>query len=137
MEKIVKILLIEDDKLDQIQVRRVLDQKGFLVQLKVAATAEDALQFLENESHFEFEGNPDIILLDIDLPRINGIEFLAEFRTRKEWEAIKVFVLSNFDQEREKMNELGVSGYIAKPLKLSSPSRDTISLLIDLMNVYG
>lgn len=136
MEKIVKILLIEDDKLDQIQVRRVLDQKGVLYQLRIAPTAEDALQFLNNENHIEFDGNPDIILLDIDLPRLTGLEFLTEFRAKKEWEGIKVFVLSNSDQERKKMDEIGVSGYITKPLKLKSPSRDTISFLIDLMNIY-
>lgn len=136
MEKIVKILLIEDDKLDQIQVRRVLDQKGILYQLRVAATGEDALQFLETENHIEFDGNPDIILLDIDLPRLNGFEFLTQFRSKKKWESIKVFVLSNSDQEQEKVNEIGVSGYIIKPLKLNNPSRDTISFLIDLMNIY-
>jgi len=136
MEKIVKILLIEDDKLDQIQVRRVLDQKGILYQLRVAATGEDALQFLETENHIEFDGNPDIILLDIDLPRLNGFEFLTQFRSKKKWDSIKVFVLSNSDQEKEKMNEIGVSGYIIKPLKLNNPSRDTISFLIDLMNIY-
>ena len=136
MEKNVKILLIEDDKLDQIQVRRVLDQKGVLYQLRIAPTAEDALQFLENENHIEFDGNPDIILLDIDLPRLTGLEFLTEFRATKKWEGIKVFVLSNSDQERKKMDEIGVSGYITKPLKLNSPSRDTISFLIDLMNIY-
>src|SRR5687767_11253330 len=136
MEKIVKILLIEDDKLDQIQVKRVLDQKGFLYQLKIAVNVEDALHFLENENHIEFGGDPDIILLDIDLPRINGLEFLAELRKKKKWDAIKVFILSNSDREKEKMTEVGVSGYIIKPLKLNNPSRDTISFLIDLMNIY-
>jgi len=104
--------------------------------LKTATTAEEALRFLENENHIEFNSNPDIILLDIDLPRLNGFEFLTEFRAKKKWEGIKVFVLSNSDQEKEKMNEIGVSGYITKPLKLNSPSRDTISFLIDLMNIY-
>ena len=136
MEKIVKILLIEDDKLDQIQVKRVLDQKGILYQLKIAGNAEDAFYFLENENHIEFDGDPDIILLDIDLPRTNGLEFISEFRKKRKWDGIKVFILSNSEQEKEKMTEIGVSGYITKPLKLNNPSRDTISFLIDLMNIY-
>jgi CheY-like chemotaxis protein len=134
-EKIVKILLIEDDKLDQIQVKRVLDQKGILYQLKISLNGEDALQFLENENHIEFCGDPDIILLDVDLPRINGFEFLSEFRKKKKWRLIKVFVLSNGHLDKERIHNFGISGYITKPLKLSNPSRDTISFLIDVMNI--
>jgi DNA-binding response OmpR family regulator len=137
MEKTVKILLIEDDKLDQIQVRRVLDQRGILYQLRIAGTVDDAWQFLENEKHVEFVGNPDIILLDINLPRINGLEFLSEFRIAKKWESIKVFILSNSEQEKKEVDKIGVSGYITKPLKLNSPSRDTISFLIDVMNIMS
>jgi len=135
MEKVVKILLIEDDKIDQIQVRRVLDQKGIVYRMSIAVNGQDALHFLENGDRTEFHGDPDIILLDIDLRRTNGVEFLSELRKKERWDGIKVFVLSNSDEERGRMSEIGVSGYITKPLKLSSPSRDTISFLIDLMNI--
>jgi CheY-like chemotaxis protein len=135
MEKVVKILLIEDDKIDQIQVKRVLDQKGILYRMRIVVSGEDALHFLNNNNHTEFHGTPDIILLDIDLRRTNGVEFLSEFRKEGRWDGIKVFILSNSDEERGRMSEIGVSGYITKPLKLSNPSRDTISFLIDLMNI--
>jgi CheY-like chemotaxis protein len=135
MEKVVKILLIEDDKIDQVQVKRVLDQKGILYRMRTVVSGQDALHFLENNNHTEFHGDPDIILLDIDLRRTNGVEFLSAFRKEGRWGSIKVFVLSDSDQERQRMNEIGVSGYINKPLKLSNPSRDTISFLIDLMNI--
>jgi CheY-like chemotaxis protein len=135
MEKVVKILLIEDDKIDQIQVKRVLDQKGILYRMRIVVSGEDALHFLNNNNHTEFHGAPDIILLDIDLRRTNGVEFLSEFRKEGRWDGIKVFILSNSDEERGRMSEIGVSGYITKPLKLSNPSRDTISFLIDLMNI--
>ena len=135
MEKIVKILLIEDDKIDQNQVKRVLDQKGILYRMRVVVDGQDALHFLENDNHTEFHGDPDIILLDINLRQTNGMEFLSEFRKKGKWDGIKVFVLSNSDEERGRMSEIGVSGYITKPIKLSNPSRDTISFLIDLMNI--
>src|SRR5688572_4993634 len=135
MEKVAKILLIEDDKIDQIQVRRVLDQKGIMYRMRIAVNGQDALHFLENGDRTEFHGDPDIILLDIDLRRTNGVEFLSEFRKKGRWDGIKVFVLSDSDEERGRMSEIGVSGYITKPLKLRNPSRDTISFLIDLMNI--
>lgn len=135
MEKVVKILLIEDNKIEQIQVKRVLDQKGILYRMKVVVNGQDALHFLEGDNHTEFHGLPDIILLDIDLRKTNVVEFLSELRKEVKWAAIKVFVLSNSDEERQRMIETGVSGYINKPLKLRNPSRDTISFLIDLMNI--
>ena len=135
MEKVVKILLIEDDKIDQIQVKRVLDQKGILYRMRTVGNVQDALHFLKADDNRDFHGDPDIILLDIDLRRTNGVEFLSEFRKEGKWDGVKVFVLSNTDEERARMNEIGVSGYITKPLKLRNPSRDTISFLIDLMNI--
>jgi CheY-like chemotaxis protein len=135
MEKVVKILLIEDDKIDQVQVKHVLDQKGILYRMRIDVNGQDALNFLENDSHTEFHGDPDIILLDIDPRRTKGMEFLSEFRKEGKWSRIKVFVLSDSDEERVRMSEIGVAGYITKPLKLSNPSRDTISFLIDLMNI--
>jgi DNA-binding response OmpR family regulator len=135
MQKVVKILLIEDDKIDQVQVKHVLDKKGILYRMRIDVNSKDALNFLENDNHTEFDGHPDIILLDIDLRRTNGVEFLSEFRKKGKWNGIKLFVLSNSDEERVRMYEIGVAGYIIKPLKLRNPSRDTISFLIDLMNI--
>ena len=135
MEKVVKILLIEDDKIDQAQVKHVLDQKGILYRMRIDANSQDALNFLENDNHTEFHGDPDIILLDIGLRRANGMEFLSELKKEGKWGRIKVFVLSDTDEERGRMSEIGVAGYITKPLKLNNPSRDTISFLIDLMNI--
>jgi CheY-like chemotaxis protein len=135
MDKVVKILLIEEDKPHQIQIKHVLDKKGILYRMRIDVNGKDALNFLENDSHTEFHGNPDIILLDIDPRRTNGMEFLSELRKEIKWSRIKVFVLSNSDEERERMSQVGVAGYITKPLKLSNPSRDTISFLIDLMNI--
>ena len=131
----MKILLIEDDKIDQAQVKQVLDQKGILYRMRIDVNSQDALNFLENDNHTEFHGDPHIILLNIDTRRTNVVEFLSEFRREGKWNSIKVFVLSNSDEEREQMTQIGVAGYITKPLKLRNPSRDTISFLIDLMNI--
>ena len=90
----------------------MLDQKGILYQLKIAVNVEEALHFLENENHIEFGGDPDIILLDIDLPRINGLEFLAELRRKRSGTQSKFLFCSNSEREKENMTEVGVSGIL-------------------------
>jgi CheY-like chemotaxis protein len=131
-EKVVRIFLIEDDKLDQMQVQRALRQKGVLSSLNVFNEAEGAYEELQLEDSGSY---PDIILLDLNMPRMNGIEFLRAIRQHEKFSALKIFVLSNSDRERDECEKLGVSGYILKPLKLNSPTTDTISLLIDMMNL--
>jgi DNA-binding response OmpR family regulator len=69
---------------------------------------------------------------------MNGMEVLKEIRSQPELKKIKVFVLTASDDEKQKIavRELGVSGYIVKPLKLMSPhSGDAFNLMIDLMNM--
>jgi CheY-like chemotaxis protein len=81
---------------------------------------------------------PDIILLDLNMPKMNGVEFLNVFRNSDRWKDSKVFVITTSEEkeDREKMKHLGISGYIVKPLKLNnSSSIDSFNLMIDLMNI--
>jgi CheY-like chemotaxis protein len=138
MNRVVKILLIEDDTLDQIDVRRALDKKSILYRLKIAKNGEEALAILAGTSDDIFNGNPDIILIDLNMPKLNGFEFLARIKTIDTLKDIKVFILTTSDDkdDKERAASLGVSGYITKPLKLESPSSiDAFNLMIDLMNM--
>ena len=84
------------------------------------------------------EQKPDVVLLDINMPKMNGIEFLTAIRGRQEWRDLKVFVVTTSDErvDKEATKKLGVSGYIVKPLKLNNPSSiDSFNLMIDLMNM--
>ena len=130
--KVIRIFLIEDDKLDEIQVMRAFKQKGILFTLSVYQDGEAAFKALMEE---EVTNMPDIVLLDLSMPKMNGIELLTEIRKHERFNSLKLFVLSNSEQERSKCEKLGVSGYIVKPLKLNNPSMDTISLLIDVLNI--
>jgi CheY-like chemotaxis protein len=137
MKRAVKVLLIEDDELSQIEVQRFLHTRHIHHSLAVTRNGEEALRFLQNKSKLVFQGNPDIILLDLNMPKMNGIDFLSVLRTDKRCDAIRVFVLtsSDDDQDREATKNLGVCGFITKPLKMeSSTSRDALNLMIDLMN---
>ena len=135
MNRVINILLVEDDVLDQKQVERAFDKKGILHKLKITRNGEEAMNYLKDDGQLDADGVPDIILLDISMPKMNGLEFLAELRRNDKLSNIKVFVLTNSDRERMKAEELGISGYILKPLKLNSPSMDSIPLMIDIINL--
>jgi CheY-like chemotaxis protein len=138
MQRVIKILLIEDDMLDQMEVKRTLQRKGILHQLKITRNGEEALQVLNENSNDMFLGKPDIILLDLNMPKMNGFEFLGTVKSTEAWKDIKIFILSTSDDREDKLaaQNLGISGFITKPLKLESPSSlDAFNLMIDLMNM--
>ena len=114
MIKSLKILLIEDDVIEVMKFNRTI---GFLkLSHKVieANNGEDALKILENKTN-----RPDIILVDLNMPKINGIEFLNILKSDNVLRYIPAIVLttsSNMKDLRE-CYEAGVAGYLLKPLK--------------------
>lgn len=142
MQRVINILLVEDDVLDQMEVKRTLDRKNILHRLKVVKNGEEAIRALEEDSDLDigesFLGKPDIILLDLNMPKMNGFEFLANIKKNEKWRDIKVFILTTSEEREDKVAalNLGISGFITKPLKLESPSSiDAFNLMIDLMNM--
>jgi CheY-like chemotaxis protein len=101
----------------------------------VARNGEEALELLNDTDRNE---KPDVVLLDVNMPKMNGIEFLTEIRKRNDLKDLKVFVVTTSDEriDREATERLGISGYIVKPLRLNNPSSmDSFNLMIDLMNM--
>lgn len=138
MNNVINILLVEDDNLDAMDLQRTLDRMGILYRMKIAKNGEEAFRLLGDEDHEVFSGRPHIILLDLNMPRMNGLEFLQTLRSHDAWKDIKVFVLTTSDESEDKRaaRGLGISGYIIKPLKLNNPgSMDAFNLMIDLMNM--
>jgi CheY-like chemotaxis protein len=107
------ILLVEDDELDIISVQRTLKQLDIPYKLYTAYNGKDALSLLANNSII-----PDVILLDLNMPKMNGIEFLKVLRNDNSLKNTKVFVMttSGDSTDRAAVEELGISGYIIKPL---------------------
>ena len=131
--KTINILLVEDDQLDIIDITRQLDKQHIIYQLHTAHNGEEAIRMLEEGTEL-----PDIVLIDINMPKMNGIEFLTTVRKREAWKDLKIFVITSSDErvDREATQSLGISGYIVKPLKLNNPSSmDSFNLMIDLMNL--
>jgi len=136
MNKVVNILLVEDDNLDIIEMKRTLDKMHILNNLMVAKNGEDAIQILNDKAR-STEASPDIALIDINMPKMNGLEFLSAVRKMEAWKDLKCFIITTSDEkvDRTAAKELGISGYIVKPLKLNNPSSmDAFNLMIDLMN---
>lgn len=134
MDKLINILLVEDDQLDAIDIRRSLDKLRIFYQLHHARNGEEALQMLNGSEGVK----PDVALIDINMPKMNGLEFLAAIRQNEKWKQLKCFIITTSDErvDRDTAAELGISGYIVKPLKLNSASsQDAFNLMIDLMNL--
>lgn len=136
--KVINILLVDDDSLDVIDMQRTLNKMNILHKTAVAKNGEEAMEFLNRPENLE--NKPDVVLLDINMPKMNGIEFLTALRRKDEWKDLKVFIVTTSDErvDREATRKLGISGFIVKPLKLNNPSSiDSFNLMIDLMNLKG
>lgn len=124
------ILLVEDDELDVISVQRSLNKIDLNIKLYTAYNGVEALSLLRGESDQQIDELPEIILLDLNMPRMNGIEFLEELRKDKRFQKIKVFVMttSNDDKDRKETEKLGISGYIIKPLNFNENTKKSSSM---------
>ena len=108
------ILLVEDDQVDAMTVKRALKEIKVTNRLDIVNNGEEALTFLKNSEN----ENPGIILLDLNMPKMNGIEFLEIAKKDESLKKIPVVVLttSQEDQDRVDSFNLGVAGYMIKPV---------------------
>ena len=107
------ILLVEDDRVDVMTVERALKELKVTNPLVHSANGEEALGYLRRESNKK----PCVILLDLNMPKMNGIEFLKIVKADEELKKIPVIVLTTSEDEQDKVEsfELSVAGYIVKP----------------------
>lgn len=127
------ILLIDDDYLDIESVNRALKKLNAEFEVVVAHNGVDGLAALTGNAAGT-KVIPDIILLDINMPKMNGIEFLRIIKSYYSLKSIKTFVLTTSaeDYDRIAAENLGVSGYLIKPLNFNLES--SRNLLEELMN---
>ncbi len=118
-DKLLNILLIEDDSVDVMNVQRAFKKNNITNPLHIAFNGVEALNMLRGTNGKpKLNPMPRIILLDINMPKMNGLEFLRELRHDPELRSISVFVMttSNDDQDKIEAYSLNVAGYILKPL---------------------
>lgn len=118
-DKLVNILLVEDDSVDVMNVQRAFKKNNIQNPLYLAKNGLEGLAMLRGTDGQEMiRPRPQIILLDLNMPQMNGLEFLKELRNDPELKSISVFVMttSKDDRDRFEAYNLNVAGYIIKPV---------------------
>lgn len=132
------VLLVEDDLFDTMTAEKSFAKFSVPHRLYTAFNGEEALDLLLGRNGAEaIRPLPEVILLDLNMPRMNGQEFLAELRANPELQGIPVFITttSEMETDRSGVEALGISGYIVKPLdfETSADLTDSLSLLEQLL----
>jgi CheY-like chemotaxis protein len=119
------ILLVEDDRVDIMTVQRAMKKIDVRNPLHVARTGVEALGMLRGDGFPRIEPTPSLILLDLNLPKMGGIEFLKELRADPVLKSLPVIVLtsSNEPSDRAAAFEYEVDDYIVKPHSFAEFSR--------------
>lgn len=125
------ILLIEDDEVDIMNVKRAFKKNNISNPLLVAHNGLEALEILR--SNAVDAPKPKIVLLDLNMPKMGGIEFLKEIRQDPELSTLSVFVMTTSNEDGDKIDafNLNVAGYILKPL-----SMDRFIAAVSTLNSY-
>jgi len=116
----VEILLVEDNPGDARLTRETWKESKLLNHLSVVADGAEAMAFLRREGKYANVAHPDLILLDLNLPKKDGREVLAEIKADEQLRRIPVVVLTTSDAEQDilKTYELHANCYITKPVNL-------------------
>ncbi len=114
-DRALNLVLIEDDDIDVMNVRRALERAHVTNPLFVAHNGLEGLELLRSD---KVPGDRRLVLLDLNMPKMNGIEFLRELRKDPSLRATPVVVLTTSDDDRDKVQayDLNVAGYLLKPV---------------------
>lgn len=115
-----RILLVEDDPKDIELTLEALASHNLMNEVVVVEDGPSALDYLRRKGNFALraEGNPAIVLLDLKLPKLDGLEVLKEVRSDANLRLIPVVMLTSSAEERDLVQsyQLGANGYVVKPL---------------------
>lgn len=122
-DKSVNILLVEDDEVDVMNVQRAFKKNNVANALFVASNGLEALDMLRgNGTPPSIPRDRRLVLLDLNMPKMGGIEFLRELRSDEKLRGTPVVVLTTSNEERDRVEayNLNVAGYIVKPVTLAN-----------------
>ena len=108
----LRILLVEDDKIEVVKLKRSIPKEFNNYSFAFAVNGREAFSKIGEET-------PDLIILDLNMPDTNGIEFLTILKENEDLKNIPVMILTTSDNDRDifECYKLGIAGYIIKPLK--------------------
>ena len=114
VNNVLNVLLIEDDTIEIMKLKRTISTLHLNHNIIEARNGEDALIILEDKNNL-----PDIILLDLNMPKINGIEFLTILKNNDILKFIPTIILTTSNNKKDLLEcyKIGVAGYVLKPLK--------------------
>jgi DNA-binding response OmpR family regulator len=120
MDNFGRILMVEDDPKDVELSLTALEEYNLANEVVVARDGEEALDYLYCRGKFAArpDGNPAVLLLDLKLPKVNGLEVLQQIRSDEKLKMIPVVVLTSSHEEKDMVAsyELGVNAYVVKPV---------------------
>ncbi|WP_447971307.1 response regulator [Nitrospira sp. M1] len=116
--KPIKVLLVEDDEEDVLLTKEALHRSKLSIELDVVTNGEQALLYLRQEAPYADTTRPDLVLLDINLPRKNGWEVLEVIKTHDQLKSLPVTMLttSSEDPDIQRSYDLGANSYVTKPI---------------------
>jgi CheY-like chemotaxis protein len=114
-DRALNILLVDDDEVDVMTVKRAFQKANITNRLFVATNGVEALEMLRGGS---IPNSRRLILLDLNMPKMNGLEFLREVRNDPQLAPLTVVVLTTSNEDRDRVDafQLNVSGYLLKPV---------------------
>jgi CheY-like chemotaxis protein len=129
MNRLLNILLIEDDTIEVMKFNRVLSTININQKVVEANNGEEALTILKVKEFI-----PDIIVLDLNMPKMNGIEFISILKADEYLKYIPAIILTTSNNRKDVMEcyRIGIAGYVLKPLKY----KDYESLITRLIEYW-
>jgi DNA-binding response OmpR family regulator len=120
MNTLGRILMVEDDPKDVELTLTALDEYNLANEVVVTRDGEEALDYLYCRGNFasRFNDNPAVLLLDLKLPKVDGLEVLQQIRSDEKLKLIPVVVLTSSHEEKDMVAsyKLGVNAYVVKPV---------------------
>ena len=120
-QAVIEVLLVEDNDFDAKLLADTFKEGSINNRVSRVANGADAMQFLFNEGDFKDAPRPDVIILDLNLPKVDGFEVLLEIKKDHKLKDIPVIILTTSSAEHDKMKsyELQASCFVTKPQHLS------------------
>lgn len=133
----INLMLVDDDEVDIQDIQRTFQKNNINNPLHIATNGLDALNMLLGKAgEQKLHPTPKIIILDINMPKMNGIEFMKTIRSNNKLKSLLIFILTTSNNEQDKIDayNLNVAGYIIKPFQFSD-FKEVVSALHHYWNL--
>ena len=123
--RVVEVLLVEDDEAEADLTREILEDESISIRLNTVENGVEAMAYLLKQGEYANAVLPDVILLDLNMPKKDGREVLKDLKSDKSLKHIPVLVLTNSSSEKDILTayDLGANCYLKKPIGLDEFSK--------------